>query len=59
MQHLRKLSLLVKGVVGVAIGLAISSMISSLPGSNGMLYFWSPPRVGLDTTVLHALDGMN
>ena len=29
-----------------------------MPGSHGMLYAWSPPRVGLDVTVLQALENI-
>lgn len=27
-----------------------------LPGSHGVLYSWTPPRVGVDITVLRALE---
>jgi hypothetical protein len=27
-----------------------------LPDSHGIIYAWSPPRVGLDVTVLQALE---
>jgi len=53
---LRKLSLLAKSVVGCCDRLGSLLGDIKLPGSHGVLYAWSPPRVGLDVTILQSLE---
>ena len=49
---MRKPSLLVESAVGAVTG----SVAFLVPGSHGVLFSWTPPRVGVDVAVLQVLE---